>query len=244
VASFGSGMSLISAFLFIVIVLEMFYSKRTFGRAWFTLGPGYVSDLGPDCVSDLGRRPYRASGLNGDVDRDAPLPYQLGFQDPATTGMGGIVDLHHEIMFYIVLIVTLVFWLLVRVIVLYNAPEGVEPAGYVTHSASLEWAWTMGPAIVLCGIAGPSFALLYSLEEISRHEVTINVTGHQWYWSYEMPLYRPKAAKLGVCFDAVLLQEEDLTEGRLRLLETQERVVFPARTHIRLLITSADVLHS
>jgi cytochrome c oxidase subunit 2 len=44
--------------------------------------------------------------------------------------------------------------------------------------------------------------------------------------------------------DAVLIQEEDLTEGRLRLLETQLRIQFPARTHIRLLITSADVLHS
>jgi heme/copper-type cytochrome/quinol oxidase subunit 2 len=106
VASFGSGMSLISAFLFIIIILEMFYSKRVFGRSW----------------------------------SDAPLPYQLSFQDPATAGMEGIIDLHHEIMFYIILIVTLVFWLLIRVVMLYSATGGERPVSFVVHSGTLEWA--------------------------------------------------------------------------------------------------------
>jgi cytochrome c oxidase subunit 1 len=214
VASFGSGMSLISAFLFIIIILEMFYSKRVFGRSW----------------------------------SDAPLPYQLSFQDPATAGMEGIIDLHHEIMFYIILIVTLVFWLLIRVVMLYSATGGEQPVSFVVHSGTLEWAWTIGPTVVLCAIAGPSFALLYSLEEICRHELTIKIVGHQWYWSYEMPSSRPLGNSGwvldSVTYDAVLLQEEDLPAGQLRLLETQTQIVFPARTHIRLLITSADVLHS
>ena len=57
---------------------------------------------------------------------DAPLPYQLTFQDPATAGMEGIIDLHHEIMFYIILIVTFVFWMLVRVVMIFKEP-GTEP---------------------------------------------------------------------------------------------------------------------
>jgi cytochrome c oxidase subunit 2 len=37
---------------------------------------------------------------------------------------------------------------------------------------------------------------------------------------------------------------DDLKKGFFRLLETENRVHLPTNTHIRLLITSADVLHS
>ena len=41
-----------------------------------------------------------------------------------------------------------------------------------------------------------------------------------------------------------MIPEDDLTGGSLRLLEVDNRVVLPINTHIRVLITSADVLHS
>ena len=47
-----------------------------------------------------------------------------------------------------------------------------------------------------------------------------------------------------VGFESVMVPEEDLKPGTLRLLEVDNRVVLPVRTHIRVLVTSMDVLHS
>ncbi|KAL2938525.1 cytochrome c oxidase subunit 2, partial [Bienertia sinuspersici] len=40
------------------------------------------------------------------------------------------------------------------------------------------------------------------------------------------------------------IPEDDLELGQSRLLEVDNRVVVPAKTHIRIIVTSADVLHS
>jgi heme/copper-type cytochrome/quinol oxidase subunit 2 len=40
-----------------------------------------------------------------------------------------------------------------------------------------------------------------------------------------------------------MLPSDDLTPGDLRLLEVDNRVVLPVNTHIRILVTGADVLH-
>lgn len=40
-------------------------------------------------------------------------------------------------------------------------------------------------------IAIPSFSLLYTIDEVIDPKYTIKVIGHQWYWSYEIPLERP-----------------------------------------------------
>jgi heme/copper-type cytochrome/quinol oxidase subunit 2 len=41
-----------------------------------------------------------------------------------------------------------------------------------------------------------------------------------------------------------MLPEEDLDFGQLRLLEVDNRITVPTNTHVRLVITSADVLHA
>jgi heme/copper-type cytochrome/quinol oxidase subunit 2 len=41
-----------------------------------------------------------------------------------------------------------------------------------------------------------------------------------------------------------MILEEDLSLGEFRLLEVDHRVVLPTHTHIRILVTSTDVLHS
>jgi heme/copper-type cytochrome/quinol oxidase subunit 2 len=121
----------------------------------------------------------------------------------------------------------------------------------MTHHEALEWAWTMIPALILVTIASPSFALLYGLDEISNPEMTLKVVGHQWHWSYEYSdflrvgdLDGQSYNFLKFSYTAVLVQEEDLALGAIRLLATDWQVILPARTHIRVLVTSADVLHS
>ena len=41
-----------------------------------------------------------------------------------------------------------------------------------------------------------------------------------------------------------MIPTSDLEVGNIRLLEVDNRVVLPIKTHIRVIITSADVLHS
>jgi cytochrome c oxidase subunit 2 len=45
-------------------------------------------------------------------------------------------------------------------------------------------------------------------------------------------------------FDSVMIPEEDLIIGHLRLLEVDERLKFPIEKQLRLFITASDVLHS
>ena len=113
-----------------------------------------------------------------------------------------------------------------------------------THSTPLEVVWTIVPAIVLLFIAVPSFALLYSMDELIDPTITLKAVGHQWYWSYEFSDYATLEGGESLNYDSYMIPEDDLTGGNLRLLEVDNRVVLPVQTHIRVLITSADVLHS
>lgn len=172
--------------------------------------------------------------------------WQFGMQDPATPIAEGILIFHDHIMFFIVGIVVFVFWLLTRCLFLYNA-DANKTVDNFTHSTVLEIVWTTVPAIILMFIAIPSFALLYSMDEMLDPALTLKVVGHQWYWSYEYPGL-PKRSYLEdnntLNFDSYMINEEDLTLGTFRLLEVDNRVVAPIKTHIRLLVTAADVLHS
>lgn len=177
---------------------------------------------------------------------DAPEAWQLGIQDPATPVMEGMLFFHNYLFFFLIVIGVFVCWLLYTVIYSFN--EKSNPvAQKFTHSSSLEIAWTILPAVVLLFIAVPSFALLYSLDELIDPAVTLKVIGHQWYWSYEYADSSALFSKLDdvvLDFDSYMVPAADLVKGSFRLLEVDNRVVLPINTHIRVLVTAADVLHS
>ena len=89
------------------------------------------------------------------------------------------------------------------------------------------------------------------MDEMIDPALTLKVVGHQWYWSYEFSDYTTLEGGESLNFDSYMLPTEDLVNldadvkevGRLRLLEVDNRVVLPVETHIRVVITSADVLH-
>lgn len=174
---------------------------------------------------------------------DAAEPWQLGTQDPATPIMEGMIFFHNYLVFYIIFIGVAVCWLLYIIIVNFN--DVVNPvAQKFNHSSILEIIWTLIPAAVLVLIAVPSFALLYSLDELIDPALTLKIVGHQWYWSYEFSDYGILKGASTLNFDCYMKATDDLEIGLFRLLETENRVDLPTNTHIRLLITSADVLHS
>jgi len=158
--------------------------------------------------------------------------------------------LFHDFLLLILLVIGItVCWLLFFVIRNYDSnlfPKSIK----FTHSSLLEIIWTIVPAIILLVIAAPSFVLLYSLDDYVDPSVTLKIIGHQWYWSYEIKnnneydLYFTMLGKNFIEFDSYMISMNDLTIGAFRLLEVDNRIILPIKTHIRLLVTAADVLHS
>ena len=176
------------------------------------------------------------------VYADAPVPWQLDFQDPASPAAGGIQDLHHKVFFYLIVVAVFVLWMLTRILFNFNSSKNPTPSN-VTHGVLIEAIWTATPTIILIAIALPSFELLYATDELIDPAITIKVIGHQWYWSYEYSDYNSLDGE-SLAFESYMIPEEDLEEGQFRLLEVDERVVVPVNTHIRMIITSADVIHA
>lgn len=179
--------------------------------------------------------------MSSAIFADSAEEWQLGFQDAATPIAEGIIELHHDIMFILFVVTGFVGWLLVRAVWRFNRKKNPE-AFIFSHGTAIEIIWTIAPALILIVIAVPSFALLYSMDEVINPVITLKAIGHQWYWSYEYSDYNTKNNE-SLAFDSYMIPEEELALGQLRLLEVDNRVVVPAATHVRVIITASDVLH-
>ena len=108
----------------------------------------------------------------------------------------------------------------------------------LVEGQEIETIWTIIPAVILIFLALPSLRLLYLLDEVGEPGLTLKCIGHQWYWSYEYSDF------WGVKFDSYLFEDWELLIGEPRCLEVDLRPVIPTDTDIRVLVTSADVIHS
>lgn len=185
---------------------------------------------------------FPISFLNNFIFNDAAENWQLNFQDPATPIMEGIINLHHDLMYFICVIFIFVSWMLGRTLWLFEKTYNKIPSSLI-HGTLIEVIWTIMPACILLVIAIPSFSLLYAMDEIISPAITIKTLGHQWYWSYEYSDYLNEEGE-SIVYDSYMLPEEDLSSGQLRLLEVDNRMVIPTNTHIRIIVSAADVLHS
>jgi len=177
---------------------------------------------------------------------DAPKSGQIVFQRPATQTMDQLTDLHHDIFSLLLFLCIVVFYLLAQLIYKFRATNFSTPRNFFFKAHTiLEICWTVIPMLVVLFILYPSFALLYAMDELKDPLLTVKIIGHQWYWTYEIPIsYSRTAIKKVITFDSYMLSEEDLPYGGFRLLEVDNRLRLPAKSVIRLLITSTDVLHS
>lgn len=167
----------------------------------------------------------------------APEPWQLGLQPPATPVAEQLQDLHDGLLVVITAITAFVMLLLLYVMVRFNARRNPVPSR-TSHNTMVEVLWTVLPIIILVGIAIPSFRLLYFADRTEEAEMTLKIVGHQWYWSYEYPDHG------NFTFDALMVPDEEIGDGQLRLLDTDNEVVLPVDTNVRLLMTADDVIHS
>jgi len=118
------------------------------------------------------------------------------FQKPATEMMSNIIDFHNDIMVVLIFISVFIAVLLTTCLCLYATVDtrefylGNGKVSRVTHDSLAEIIFTVVPAAIIYLIAAPSFALLYSNNDWLEKdtEVTVSITGHQWYWNYEYSL--------------------------------------------------------
>jgi len=172
-----------------------------------------------------------------DAEAAEPKPWQFGFQPPATEVMDRLSAFHDVLQIIITLIAVFVLSLLVYVMWRFNQQRNPAPSR-TSHNTVIEMLWTVVPVLILISIAIPSFKLMYFMDRVPNPEMTIKVTGHQWYWSYEYP------DQGGLAFDSNIIPEDQLKAGQKRLLDVDNPLVVPADTIIRVQVTGTDVIHS
>jgi len=168
------------------------------------------------------------------------VPDGVGFQPAATELARDLQWLDHSILVIISVITVFVTLLLVFVMLRFNRKANPTPRGF-THNTPLEIAWTLVPVLILIFIGSFSLPTLFKQQTIPAADVTIKVTGNQWYWSYEYP-------DDGISFDAFLLAKDQLAANGYTpeqyLLATDNAVVIPVGKTIVMQVTGADVIHS
>lgn len=111
------------------------------------------------------------------INLDAPSAWGIYFQDSATPQMEGLVELHDNIMYYLVVILFAVGWILLSIVRNYVATRSPISHKYLNHGTLIELIWTITPAIILMLIAFPSFKLLYLMDEVSDPSMSVLAEG-------------------------------------------------------------------
>lgn len=166
-----------------------------------------------------------------------------------------IHDFHTLLMVIVTAIVVFVIGLLLYTVVRFRRAKNPVPST-TTHNVPLEIVWTLIPCLILIVIAVPSFKLMYYMDRTAKPDMTLKVTGYQWYWGYSYPDQEIDEYSLFLTPGAEDDKKNEFAELRAlptyqRLLSTYELssgkvgfVVLPVEKDIRVLITSNDVLHA
>ncbi|MFN3663994.1 cytochrome c oxidase subunit II [Yoonia sp.] len=169
-----------------------------------------------------------------------PINGAMGFQPSATELSRDVVWLDSMLLVIITVITLFVTGLLAWCIIRYNARRNPNPATF-THNSPLEIAWTVVPIVILVFIGAFSLPVLFKQQEIPEADITIKVTGFQWYWGYEY-------IDEGVSFESFMLERDELEqfgyEQEHYLLATDTAVIVPIGATVVMQVTAADVIHS
>nr|AIT58397.1 cytochrome c oxidase subunit 2 [Coptotermes acinaciformis acinaciformis] len=156
----------------------------------------------------------------------------MSLQDGASPIMEQLVFFHDHVLMIMLMITTTVSYMMITLI------RNKQTSRFMLEGQMIETTWTIAPAIILVFIAMPSLRLLYLMDEVHNPSLTLKAVGHQWYWSYEYSDF----TKLE--FDSYMIPQEEQQESTFRLLDTDNRIVLPMNSPIRMIVTAADVLHS
>jgi cytochrome c oxidase subunit 2 len=185
------------------------------------------------CVAQLAI----AGGATADGVVGVAKPWEINFQPAYSPVMEQVHAFNHLIHIIIIAVVVLVLSILAYVIFRFNARRNPVPSK-TAHNTLLEVVWTVLPVLALLVIVIPSMKLLYFGNKAENPDMTLKVTGHQWYWTYNYPDHGDFS------FDSIPIQESELKAGQPRLLAVDNPVVVPVGATVQVLVASDDVVHS
>ncbi len=176
----------------------------------------------------------------------AVADWQLNMTEGVTDLSHEIHDLHMLVFWVCSGIGVVVFGAMSIAMIRHRKSSGVVAATFHA-STTAEIIWTIIPAIILTLLAFPAAEALVKIEDSSKADMTIKVTGHQWKWEYEYP-------EAGIRFfsslDANSREASALGSGidpasvEHYLREVDNPLVIPVGKKIRFLFTANDVIHS
>ena len=168
-----------------------------------------------------------------------PTPGAIDFQPAAAPLKHQVIFFHNVILLPIITaIVLLVLGLLVWCIIRYNSRSNPTPAKW-SHNTMVEVIWTSGPVLILMFIAIFSFKLLYAYHDMPKPDLTVKVTGYQWYWGYAYP-----DQKIDEITSTKMEEADAKAKGVPYRLAANNPMVVPVGKVVRVLVTGADVIHS
>jgi cytochrome c oxidase subunit 2 len=172
---------------------------------------------------------------------------QLNMTPGVTQMSRNIYQLHMKIFWICVIIAVVVFGVMIWSLVNFRKSRGAIPDVTLVHNTRVEFIWTLVPVAILVVMAVPAAKTLVEIEDTSKSELTIKVTGFQWGWNYD---YLDSNVSYYSRLDRASDQARELSSGidpntvDHYLLSVDHPLVVPADTKVRLLITGADVIHS
>nr|AXI98859.1 cytochrome c oxidase subunit 2 [Pseudoniphargus salinus] len=156
-----------------------------------------------------------------------PTWAMLMFQDSASPSMEQLIFFHDFAMIVVSMITALVGLNLVFIST-YKLTDRL-----LLQSQTTEIVWTLLPVFILLSVALPSLQALYLLDDPFSPNISVKAIGHQWYWSYEYSDFQ------AIEFDSYMSNE-----AYIRLLETDNSLILPTHSQIRIIATASDVIHS
>jgi cytochrome c oxidase subunit II len=158
-----------------------------------------------------------------------------------------IYGLHMEIFWICVIIAVLVFGAMVYSIITYRKSKGAVADVTLVHNTTVELIWTAVPVAILVFMAIPAARTLVEIEDVTKTDLSIKVTGFQWGWQYD---YLDAGVSFFSHLDRKSNSARELASGidpntvDNYLLNVDQPLVVPVGSKVRLLITGADVIHS
>nr|AXI98781.1 cytochrome c oxidase subunit 2 [Pseudoniphargus sp. 2-Portugal] len=156
-----------------------------------------------------------------------PTWAMLMFQDSASPSMEQLI-FFHDFAMIVVSMITVLVGLNLMFISTYKLTDRLLLQSQIT-----EIVWTMLPVIILLSVALPSLQALYILDDPFSPNISIKAIGHQWYWSYEYSDFQ------NIEFDSYMSKNSSI-----RLLDTDNSLILPTHSQIRVITTASDVIHS
>ena len=167
--------------------------------------------------------------------------YGLNFPTPVTSIGHRVLELHNIILLICVIIFIIVFGFMFYSIYAHRKSKGYKAAKF-HDNVKLEVVWTVIPFVILVTMAIPSTATLLEMDDVSKSEMTVKVTGYQWKWKYDYPDQNVSFfSNLSTPREQI---ENKATKGEHYLLEVDNPMVLPVGKKVRFVVTANDVIHA